>query len=226
MLVVASVVGSGIFFTPAQVARLLPSAELILLAWLVGALISLAGAFANAELGAMFPRAGGDYVYLREAFHPRAGFMVGWISFFAIYAGTIAALAVVFAEAVAPRWGLSRGGALGLACALILAFSFLNLRGTRLGASINNLATWAKIAAIAAFVVLGPILGDTAVDPRVPVPPAVEGGALLRFGQALSPILFSYLGWNASVYVASEIRDPTRNVPRSLFLGLAICAAL
>jgi amino acid transporter len=86
MLIVASVVGSGIFFTPPQVAMLLPSAGLIMLAWGVGALLSLAGAFANAELGAMFPRAGGDYVYLREGIHPAAGFLVGWLSFFAIYA--------------------------------------------------------------------------------------------------------------------------------------------
>ena len=97
-LVVACVIGAGIFFTPGRVAELLPSPHWILAAWLFGAILSLAGALANAELGAMFPRAGGDYVYLREGIHPVAGFLVGWLSFIAIYAGTVAALAAVLAE--------------------------------------------------------------------------------------------------------------------------------
>ena len=98
LLAVSSVIGSGIFLTPGRVADLLPVSELILAAWLVGGLLSLAGALANAELGAMYPRAGGDYVYLREAFHPVAGFLVGWLTFLAIYAGTVAVLALGFAR--------------------------------------------------------------------------------------------------------------------------------
>jgi APA family basic amino acid/polyamine antiporter len=232
MLIVASVVGSGIFFTPSQVAALLPSGGLILLAWSVGGLLSLAGAFANAELGAMFPRAGGDYVYLREALHPAAGFLVGWLSFFAIYAGTIAALAVVFAESVAPALGLERTGIVSFAAVLIVGCSLLNLRGTRLGAGLNNATSIAKIVALALFVVLGPMLGAGSLEPwfgdqassRVSTIHGID--SWVRFGQALSPILFSYLGWNACVYVASEIKDPARNVPRSLFLGLALCGGL
>ena len=103
MLIVASVVGSGIFLTPGAVADRLPHPGVFLAAWLLGGLLSLAGALANAELGAMFPRAGGDYVYLREAFHPLAGFLVGWLSFFVIFAGTVATLAVAFADSLAPR---------------------------------------------------------------------------------------------------------------------------
>ena len=234
MLIVASVVGSGIFFTPSRVAELLPSAGLILLAWLVGALISLAGAFANAELGAMFPRAGGDYVYLREGIHPAAGFLVGWISFFAIYAGTIATLAVVFAEFMAPVLGLERSGTIGLSALMILLCSLLNMRGTLWGAAFNNVTSTAKIVALIAFVALGPLFGSGSFEPWLgmggagagEVLASSEGGGLLSFGQALSPILFSYLGWNASVYVASEIKNPARNVPRSLFLGLGVCAGL
>ena len=96
LLVVSSVIGSGIFLTPGAIAGHLPEPGLIFLAWLVGGGLALAGALANAELGAMYPRAGGDYVYLREAFHPAAGFLVGWLSFFVIYAGTIATLAAGF----------------------------------------------------------------------------------------------------------------------------------
>ena len=232
MLIVASVVGSGIFFTPARVAALLPGADLILLAWLVGAMISLAGAFANAELGAMFPRAGGNYVFLREGLHPAAGFLVGWLTFFAIYAGTIAALAVVLAESIAP--GLDRVGILLIASLLILGCSLLNLRGTRLAAAINNLTSTTKIAAILLFVVVGPLIGEGSFVPWSDGAASAAAGASsdrsagpwLAFGQALSPVLFSYLGWNASVYVASEIEEPTRNVPRSLFLGLGLCAGL
>ena len=238
MLIVASVVGSGIFFTPSQVVGLLPSAGPYLLVWVAGALISLLGAFINAELGAMFPRAGGDYVYLREGIHPVAGFLAGWLSFFAIYAGTIAALSVVVVELVAP--GLGRAGILTGASALVVAVSVLNLVSTRLGAEFNNLTSVLKVAAIAGFVVVGPLLGEGSFSPWLSDAAIDLGGGAgvagevapecagewLRFGQALSPVLFSYLGWNASVFVASEIRDPQKNVPRSLFLGLALCTLL
>jgi APA family basic amino acid/polyamine antiporter len=231
MLVVASVIGAGIFFTPGQVAALLPDAGWILLAWGVGALLSLAGALANAELGAMFPRAGGDYVYLREGLHPAAGFLVGWLSFFAIYAGTIAALSVVLADSMSGWLGWGKIGVFPLAAGLIVLCSALNARAVRWGARANNLTSLAKLLALAAFVVLGPILGEGSLAPWLSrgathAPSLLGVDLWVRFGQSLSPVLFSYLGWNASVYVASEIRDPGRNVPRSLFLGLGLCAAL
>jgi len=227
MLVVASVIGAGIFFTPGQVADLLPAPGWILAAWLAGALLSLAGALANGELGAMFPHAGGDYVYLREAFHPAAGFMVGWLSFFAIYAGTIAALALAFAEGVGGRLGWSEAANIALAAGLTLAVSALNYVGVRWGAWANNITSAVKIGALLAFALVGPWLGDGEWS-RVAGGAAAESESItaVDFGRALSPVLFSYLGWNASVYVASEIRNPGRNVPRSLFLGLAICAGI
>ncbi len=227
MLVVASVIGAGIFFTPGQVAELLPAPGWIMLAWLVGAALSLAGALANAELGAMFPRAGGDYVYLREAFHPIAGFLVGWLTFFAIYAGTIAALASVLAEGVGARLGWTEPGVLALAVGVTIGVSAVNFVGVRWGARANNLTSIFKILALLAFVLLGPWSGggDAA---RLWVASSTAPGEIsaIHFGRALSPILFSYLGWNAAVYVASEIREPGRNVPRSLFMGLAVCAGI
>jgi APA family basic amino acid/polyamine antiporter len=232
MLIVASVIGAGIFFTPGRVAALLPDGRWILLAWVVGGVLSLAGAQANAELGAMFPRAGGDYVYLREGLHPAAGFLVGWLSFFAIYAGTIAALAVILGESLARACGFGETGKLAFAAGIILACSVLNVRGVRVGALANNLTSAMKIVALLAFVVLGLSLGEGDFTPWFSSAPsrAVSGsGASFSwalFGAALSPILFTYLGWNASVFVASEIRDPQRNVPRSLFFGLALCAGM
>jgi APA family basic amino acid/polyamine antiporter len=239
MLVVASVIGGGIFFTPAEVASLLPAPGWIMAAWATGALLSLAGALANAELGAMFPRAGGDYVYLSEAVHPVAGFLIGWLSFIAIYAGTIAALAAIFAEGVVTRVGVSESWIVPGAVAVTVVVSAINYVGVRWGARANNLTSFFKLAALAAFVVLGPLFGEgdvsrlfasAATGPVSPETAASGTGAAgitaAGFGQALSPILFSYLGWNASVYVASEIRDPQRDLPRSLFVGLALCGGL
>lgn len=241
LLIVASVVGAGIFLTPGQVAALLPSAGLILLAWGTGALLSLAGALSNAELAAMFPRAGGDYVYLREGVHPAAGFLVGWLSFFAIYAGTIAALAVVLGDAAAllivgnePDSVESASDRERLkllaSAAIILACSALNVRGVRLGAHATNLTSLIKIGSLILFVGLGFAIGVGDFESWSKVVAregtGADGPLPLRFGAALSPVLFSFLGWNASVYIASEIRDPERNVPRSLLWGLAVCSGL
>jgi APA family basic amino acid/polyamine antiporter len=221
-LVVSAVIGSGIFLTPGPIADLLPHAGWIFAAWLAGGLISLAGALANAELAAMFPRAGGDYVYVREAFHPLAGFLVGWLSFFAIYAGTVATLAAGMAGSLS----LGRAGQLGVAIGLVWAVSALNYAGVRWGALANNLTGAVKVGALATFAVFGPLLGAGSWGHLEPPLGAGGGVSPLAFGLALSPVLFSYLGWNASVYVASEIRDPERNVPRSLFLGVAICGGV
>ena len=226
-LVVASVVGSGIFLTPGAIADRLPHPGLIFAVWVAGALLSLAGALANAELGAMFPHAGGDYVYLREAFHPAAGFAVGWLSFFAIQCGTVATLAAGFAESVAPMLGLPEGAVVPFAVGTVVVASALNYASVRWSVLANNLLSALKLVALASFALAGPFTG--AGDPAN-LRPLLDGigdaaGAGV-FALALSPVLFSYLGWNASVYVASEIRDPLRNVPRSLFVGLGLCAAL
>ncbi len=226
MLIVASVVGSGIFLTPAGVAALLPHPGVYLAAWMIGGLLSLAGALANAELGAMFPRAGGDYVYLREAFHPLAGFLTGWLSFFVIYTGTIATLAVAFVNSVAPSIGLAPAASTPLAIAVTFAVSAVNYVGVRWGARVNNLTSYAKIAALLAFAVLGPLLGRGDAANLLPVFAGASTTSLAALGLAFSPILFSYLGWNASVYVASEIERPERNIPASLFVGLGICTLL
>ncbi len=228
-LVVACVIGAGIFFTPGRVAELLPSPYWILAAWVFGGLISWAGAVANAELGTMFPRAGGDYVYLREGVHPLAGFLVGWLSFIVIYAGTIAALAAALAEGICDWLGWTTAGVVPLAVGVTIASTALNIGSVRWGVRANNFTTLFKIVALLAFCLLGPVFGEG--DPSrlidaTPVVPDGAGPSLRGFALAMSPVLFSYLGWNASVYVASEIRDPARNIPLSLFAGLGICAGI
>ena len=226
LLVVSGVIGSGIFLTPGAIAGYLPHPGAILAAWLVGGLLSLAGALANAELAAMYPRAGGDYVYLREAFHPAAGFLVGWLSFFVIYAGTIATLAAGFAAGLGHFVALGPRGEPAVAVALTLAVSALNYVGVRWGARANNLTAVVKLAALAAFGLLGPLAGRGDAGNLRPLVAGLGALSWSGFGLALSPVLFSYLGWNSSVYVASEIRDPSRNLPRSLFLGVALCTVI
>jgi basic amino acid/polyamine antiporter, APA family len=224
MLVVSSVIGSGIFLTPAAIAGLLPHPGLILAAWLVGGLLSLAGALANAELGTMYPRAGGDYVYLREGYHPAAGFLIGWLSFFVIYAGTVASLAAAFAEALAPHFGLGAAAVVALAIGAVIVTSAINYAGVRRGVQVNNWSSYLKLAGVTGFVLAAFLVGGGSATRLWPlIAGATSAAPLAAFGLALSPVLFTYLGWNAPVYVASEIRDPARTLPRSLFLGLGIC---
>jgi len=225
-LVVSSVIGVGIFLTPGTVANDLPHPGVMLAAWAVGAALSLAGALANAELGAMYPHAGGDYVYLREAFHPLAGFLVGWLTFFVIYSGTVATLAMGFADALAPFVALDHSAKVLVAIAVTIFTSGVNYVGVRAGARFNNATAAFKVTAMIGLAVAGPLLGQGDVANLRPLLAGASDIPLAGFGLALSPVLFSYLGWNASIYVASEIENPERNLPRSLFLGLGICAAL
>jgi basic amino acid/polyamine antiporter, APA family len=226
MLVVSSVIGVGIFLTPGTIADLLPAPGLILAAWIAGGLLSLAGALANAELGAMYPHAGGDYVYLREAYHPVAGFLAGWLSFFVIYAGTVATLAAGFAEGLAHFVPLGAAGKMLVAVLITVATSAINYVGVRTGARVNNVTAAIKIVALVGLVLIGPLLGAGSVSHLQPLVADASAVPLSHFGLALSPVLFSYLGWNSSVYVASEIHDPGRTIPRSLFVGLALCTTI
>lgn len=222
MLVVSSVIGVGIFFTPGGVAKLLPSPGWFFAAWLAGGVLALAGALANAELGSMFPRAGGNYVYLTHAYHPMAGFMVGWLTFFAIFSGTVATLAVGSTLSLAAFVKLSPFGSTIVAVAVIWLASAVNAYATRAGAFLNTSTAYLKLGAIVLLVGAGFFLGGGKADAFA----SAGSGSLSSFGVALSPVIFSYLGWNASVYVAGEIADPGRNLPRSLFLGLGICTAI
>ena len=224
MLVVSSVIGVGIFLTPGDVAKEFPSPSAFFFAWLLGGALALAGALANAELGAMFPKAGGNYVYLTAAYHPMAGFMVGWLSFFGIFAGTVATLAIGFTISLSNLVPLTPFAKVAVAITVIWFASAVNAYATKAGAALNTSTAYLKIAALVLIVVLGPLLGH---DRTPPEPLVSEGSASLSsFGVGLAPVLFSYLGWNASVFVAGEIESPGKNLPRSLFLGLGICTLI
>jgi APA family basic amino acid/polyamine antiporter len=239
-IVISNVIGVGIFITPGFVATLVPNRAAILGVWVLGGSLAFAGALAYAELAARQPEAGGEYVYLREAFGSLAGFLTGWTSFVAGFSGAIAAGGVgiaLYLDRLVPGAGSATPLALWhigplavtlsirafVAIAIILALAFVQMRGVGVGRLLQNSLTTLKVSALIAFAVIGFIVagvsGEAAYSANAPV--RVSGWLL-----ALVPVMFSYTGWNAAVYVAEEIRQPVKNVPRALMIGTAVTVAL
>ena len=247
-MLVGIVVGSGIFLTTGIMARSIPSASLLLLAWLVGGLITVAGALTFAELGAALPHAGGQYVFLREAYGQLAGFLFGWILFLVSVAGSIAALAIALAEYLGyffpslstERFLLSVGGSvLGqevwytlsagqvVGVGVILFLSAINYVGVAFGKQIQNFFTVIKLGAILAFIFLGFSVGTTVGIDFTLNPSGQSFGSLaVGFGVAIIAVSWAFDGWQDVTYVAGEIRNPTRNLPLALISGTLIITAL
>ncbi len=225
MMMVGIVIGSGIFLTTGIMARSIPSPTLILLAWLVGGAITLTGAVTFAELGAAMPQAGGQYVYLREAYGPLAGFLFGWILFLISMGGSIAALAVGFAEYLG--YFLPSLSGKVVAVGVIVLLSAFNYIGVGLGKSIQNIFTVAKIGAMAAFIILGLTVGrvieiDWTLNPQG----AASASLWVGFGVAIIAVQWAFDGWHNVTYIAGEIKDPRRNLPVALVAGTLIITAL
>lgn len=222
LLVVGGIIGSGIFFTPAEVGRALPTSAWILGVWAAGGLVALAGALTFAELGAMLPEAGGPYVYIREAFGPLVAFLHGWMILLLIASGAIAAVALSFAGYLArfvPIGGV--GGPLGVAAITIAAVTLTNVLGVKPGTFAANVFTVSKIAALAALIVAGLAITPLPLAGPAPVPPAPPP-LLNGLSAAFVAVLFTIGGWQQTNMVAGEIRDPARTLPRALMLGIAI----
>jgi len=237
LLVVGSMVGSGIFLTNAHIASALPSPWLILLAWLVGGGMALTGALTYAELGASLPRAGGHYVYLREAYGPLVGFFDGWLSFVASFPGSMAFVALGLLAYLPSAWSgdpLLSTRLLGLewaigpsqltAAGIILGLSAINALGLRVGSGAQNLLTGLKIAALLGIAGFGLSSGQGQWANFTSIGASASG--LGGLGVALIGVSFSYLGWDASTYMAAETKDPQRNIPRSLALGTLLVVGL
>ncbi len=237
MLMVGIVLGSGIFITTGIMAQHLPSVWLILAAWMVGGVLTLAGAFAFAELGAAIPEAGGPYVYLRKAYGPLVGFLFGWVTFAVYLTGAIAGLGVAFAEYMgyflpdlSTQAVVFRANLFGIeyvlspgqlvAVGVILLLSLVNYVGVSFGKTVQNFLTVVKIGSILALVFFGLAIGKGAF-PVLDLNPEHLGAAdlLTGFGLALVAVGWAYDGWNNVTYVAGEIENPSRNLPASLFLG-------
>jgi basic amino acid/polyamine antiporter, APA family len=229
LLVVGVIIGAGIFTTPGLAALHLHSSGWILAAWAIGGVLALCGALFLAELGSAFPRAGGDYVYLRECFGPLPAFLYGWLFFTVSGTGSIAALGVAAGEI-----GHSLAPALPgvfVAIGLVVALTALNWFGLRAGTWTQNVLTVIKIGALAAVIVLGFL--SPGVTPEIVAPVgegagtgSVGGIPILGLGIALVPISFTYMGWNVAGYVGGEVRSPTKNLPRGLLLGTGLVVGL
>ncbi|MCS7314774.1 MAG: amino acid permease [Bryobacterales bacterium] len=243
-LVIGSMIGSGIFIVSADIARQVHSPALLIATWLVTALLTLIAALSYGELAAAMPQAGGQYVYLREAFGPLCGFLYGWTLLLVIQTGTIAAVAVAFAKfagvffpwVTTDRW-LVRLGPLAVnsqqlvAIAVLAGLTWINTRGVRAGALVQNVFTFTKTAALLGLIGLGLLLGRD--------PAAIERNfgrfwdgaewdftAVRLVGVAMVGALFSSDAWNNVTFAAAEIRNPRRNVPLALALGVSIVSAL
>ncbi len=224
LLVVGSIVGAGIFFVSPSVAQAVRSPAAFLGAWLLGGAVALAGALTNGELGGLFPRSGGEYVYLREAYGPAFGFLSGWTSFWIGFPGSIAALASSFGSTLAPmlHWaGPAAPLAIGLGA--ILALTVLNSLGLQAGKWAQNALSATKLAAFAVLLGLGLLVG---VGSGGLVPFAAPGDHPTGLAVALIPVMFAYGGWNAATYVTGEMRDPARGLGRALAIGTGLCVAL
>ena len=225
MVVIGGIIGSGIFINPYLVARQLDTPALVLAAWAAGGAVAIAGAFAYAELGRRLPRAGGQYVYLREAWHPVVGFLYGWALLLMIETGAIAAVAIVFAEYTLRLTGSVGVSPRPLAIAAIVAVTVVNYLGVKPGSRVLNVFVVLKVAALGVLILFAwftPAAPDWMTAQRIDDTPSNA----LTFGAALIPILFAYGGWQVANYVAEEMREPERLLPRSLIAGTLVVVAI
>ncbi|HXR63968.1 MAG TPA: amino acid permease [Rudaea sp.] len=223
MIVVGGVIGAGIFLNPRIVAERTGSGEGVLIAWSVGAVIALIGALCYAELGARRPQAGGAYVYLREAYGPMIAFVYGWIMLVVNYSGSEAAVSVTFATYFCSAFALPESLVQPFAIGAIVLLTGISYFGIKAGAMLQNALTMLKLLAVVALVVTGVFIAA----PHAPAAAAMPSApiSIWNFGAILMPVLFAYGGWAYVNNIAGEIREPQRNLPRALVLGMLLVAA-
>src|ERR1700734_1192732 len=244
LLLISGIIGSSIFLTAKDIAGPLPQPALFLLVWVLGALISLCACFAFAELGSMFPDSGGQYIYLREAYGDLVAFLYGWILFAVANGGSIAALSVASAaylgqvvpfvsqdHVVASFAGVTLTRATLLGLVLIVVLTFVNVVGLGWGALLQNISTWTKFAAMAAFVGLGFVIGkgnwSNFHAHGTSLTLGFGPGALISaMGVGMIAVFWAYDGWVYITWVAGEVKEPRRNVPLAMVLGVLPVAAI
>ncbi|MGH9629534.1 MAG: APC family permease [Bryobacteraceae bacterium] len=243
-LVVANMIGTGIFAASGFLIGQLGDPKLVIFIWVVGAVCALAGALCYSELGVNFPSSGGEYVYLTRAYGPVWGFMTGWVSFFAGFSAPIAAAALAFSgylgyfyPSLKPEnapvvigsgdYGLRLGGAQLIACALIGLFTLINCFGLRRVARIQNVLTATKVLVLLAFIVFGFLIGSGSWDHfSMEAVRSTSTPLAAQFAISLFWIYVSYSGWNAATYIAEEVKQPARTLPIALTFGTLLVAVL
>ncbi|HID22383.1 MAG TPA: amino acid permease [Planctomycetaceae bacterium] len=220
-LIVGIVVGTGIFKTPQAVFANVSGPWQGMACWAIGGLLALVGALCYAELATTYPRLGGDYVYLTRAYGRQVGFLFGWAQLAVILTGSIGAMAYAFGDYAVALWsGLDPRWSVWLAVAAVIALTGLNLLGLVFGKTVQNLLTAVKVAGLAGVAVTGLLWGDAS---GLVIEQPVAGAG---FGLAMVFVLYTYGGWNDAAFVAAEVRSRHRNIPRSLFLGIAAITAI
>ena len=227
MINVGTIIASAIFIVPSVIALNLGASLPTILVWVVGGAVSLLGALSAAELGAAMPNAGGIYVYLSRAYGPLWGYLYGWSSGVVINPASIAAIALGFATYVGFFFPLGDGGTRAVAVASIVGLTVLNSLGVRPGAVTQNVLTLTKIGLVIVLIVVGFVLPGGSVANLAPLwSDAPLGKQIASFGVALVAVLWAYDGWIEVTYVGSEVKDPERNMPRSIILSTFIAIAL
>jgi basic amino acid/polyamine antiporter, APA family len=220
LLVMGGIVGSGIFINPSVVARVVGTPVLILGAWGLGGCIAIAGAFVYAELSSLSPDVGGQYAFLREAFHPAVAFLYGWALLLVVQSGGMAAVAITFARYAVELTGLPLSE-LAVAAGALVLLTGVNAVGVRAGSTAQGILMVLKIAAIAGLVVAGFVWAPGAAWKWSPVlDRPLSPGLLAALGGALVPVLFAYGGWHTAGFVAGELKRPERDMPRAILLGV------
>jgi APA family basic amino acid/polyamine antiporter len=222
MVAIGSCIGSGIFVTPSEIARLIPSPALILLVWVLGGLIALTGALTFGELGALFPQAGGIYVFLKEAYGGWLGFLYGWAYLIIITSGSIAVLSLAFSYYLSYFVPMSETWKIITSIIAILILTTLNVFRAKFGEIFSNIFTGLKIAGILIIICVGFIYGNTEFSfSKLTLSPA-SGATISGFGVALTGVLFSYGGWQHASFLAGETKNPSRNVPIAMITGALV----
>lgn len=228
MIVISGIIGSGIFINPYIVAQKVETPFLILSVWIAGGVIALAGAFVFAELSTVMPKVGGQYAFFREAFHPLVAFLHGWALLLIIQSGATASVAVAFATYLQPLLGFSNRSIVPVAVAILLGLAAFHALGIKPGAILINVITFGKTLAIAALIVGAFLLtkrSGITFDPLTP--PDLRGfGLLSAFFAGLVPTMFSYGGWQNLNFVSEEVKDPLRNLPRAILIGVLCVIAV
>jgi len=226
-LLVGTVIGSGIFVVPSLIAQRVPEPGLVIGIWLFSGLLVLCGALTLAELGTMLPQSGGLYVYMREAYGPFWAFLYGWTIMLVVIPGSIAALTSAFLLYLKYFVPLSPPAEKSLGIALLLGLAFINTRGVKQGAGVQNVFTLLKVAGLVSLVALALATQQGSVSHFQPLlPERFTPGLLSSVGVAMISTLFAYDGWHFVGFVAGEIREPQRTVPRSIILGVFIVISI
>ncbi len=226
LIAIGAVIGSGIFRNPAVVAHRAPNAAIVLGCWIAGGVLALMSAFVFAELSARRPESGGLYAFLRDAFHPVAGFIFGWTTLTIAYTGSTAASAVLFAGYLAPLFGPHAPSVKVIAIATLAIVTAINILGVRQGSAWQNLLVALKVLAIGALIVgglIGPAAAPQSVTHALAASPI---GLLAVVGTAMLPVLFAYNGLQCATYIIGETIDPARTLPRALVIAAAVIIAI